>query len=89
MVFALVDGDGVASRIIAVGFRSAGFRRAFSYFGVDWSANFGHLKPVWGRRFGGEMADDGIAAPKRSGCFLTLAPFPVAPLGPGRGLRRA
>ena len=35
------------------------------------------------------MADDGIVAPKRSGCFLIRAPFPVAPIGPGRGLRRA
>ena len=50
VVFALVDGvsagEGVASRTIAVGFRSAGFRRAFSYFGVDCSANFGYLTPV-------------------------------------------
>ena len=89
VVFALVDGDGVASRTLAVGFRSAGFRRGFTGFGVASRVNFGHLKPVGGRRFGGEMVADGIQAPKRSGCFLTLAPLPVAPKGPGLGFSRA
>ena len=89
VVFALVEGEGVASRIFAVGFRSAGFRRGFTGFGVASSANFGHLKPVWARRFGGEMVADGIEAPKRSGCLLTLAPLPVAPRGPGLGFSRA